>query len=280
MYEFLDGNENYIASEGLKKSVRRKIMRKKIADITKGIGTIAASFVLIFTVSVNMSPKLALAVSDIPVIGQLVKVVTLQKYEKNIGGSSAEVVTPKIEGLQNEELMKEINKELGDNAEKFIEEFEKEAVSLYEEFGDKAHMGMGSDYVIRTNSDKYLCLDVYFYNTAGSSSTVHKFYTIDKATGDKVSLKALFKENSDYINALSGIIKNEMIRRNNEEDGMFWVEDDEFAEGFKAIDENQSFFINDSGNIVIVFDKYAVAAGAQGCPEFEIDKNDIKDILN
>ncbi|MDY3927926.1 MAG: RsiV family protein [Clostridia bacterium] len=42
--------------------------------------------------------------------------------------------------------------------------------------------------------------------------------------------------------------------------------------------EDQNFYINDSGNIVICFDKYEVAAGAQGCPEFEIPKSVVESI--
>ena len=42
------------------------------------------------------------------------------------------------------------------------------------------------------------------------------------------------------------------------------------AEGFVKISEEQEFYINDAGNIVICFNEYVVAAGAEGCPEFEI----------
>ena len=66
---------------------------------------------------------------------------------------------------------------------------------------------------------------------------------------------------------------------NAEEDGMFWVEDDEFTEGFKSIKQDQNFYINSDGNLVICFDKYEVAAGAQGSPEFVIPHKVIKNIL-
>ena len=70
-----------------------------------------------------------------------------------------------------------------------------------------------------------------------------------------------------------------MTRLNNEEGGMFWVEDDEFTEGFKGIKKDQNFYINEDGNLVICFDKYDVAAGAQGSPEFVIPNEIIKDIV-
>ena len=41
---------------------------------------------------------------------------------------------------------------------------------------------------------------------------------------------------------------------------------------FHGISENQSFYINKDGNPVIIFDKYSIAAGYMGTPEFEILK--------
>ena len=278
MYDFLNGNEKYTASDELKKNVRRKIMKNKIENIAKSVGVSVVALVMLFTISVNVSPSLALAMRDVPVLGSVVRVVTLNRYENKIGGSVAEIVTPKIEGLRDEELMTKINEELGNNANNLIEEFEKEAQLLQATYGDEAHMGVGSDYIVRTNTDDYYAIDVYFYNVVGSSSTTHKFYTVDKHTGDILTLNGLFKDDADYVEEISEIIKNEMIKRN-EKGGAYWVEPDEFTEGFKGIKENQNFFVNEDGNIVISFDKYEIAAGSEGCPEFVIEKDLITAIL-
>ena len=40
--------------------------------------------------------------------------------------------------------------------------------------------------------------------------------------------------------------------------------------GFQGIKPDQSFFINDRGNPVIVFEKYEIAPGSMGIQEFEI----------
>lgn len=278
MYDFLNGNEEIRASENLKRTVKRKIMKNKIAYTAKTVGGTLTVLAVAFSLCVNVSPSLAVAMSDVPVVGDIVRVVTLNRYENKIGGSEAEIVTPKIEGLRDEELMNKINEELGNNANELIAEFEKEALLLQAEYGDDAHMGVGSDYTIRTDNDDYYAIDVYFYKMVGSSSTTHKFYTVDKHTGDIVTLKGIFKENADYIELISEIVKDKITKRN-ENGGAYWVEDDEFTEGFKGIKENQNFFINEEGNIVICFDKYEVAAGSEGCPEFEIEKELIKEIL-
>ena len=141
---------------------------------------------------------------------------------------------------------------------------------------DAVHMGVNSDYIVKTDNDNILAIDVYILNTAGSSSTVHSFYTIDKKSGRLLTLEGLFKKDADYVKVLSDYIKQEMKRENEENDGLFEL-DGEWA--FKGIKKDQNFYINNDGLLVICFDKYEVAAGAQGSPEFVIPNEIIKDIL-
>ncbi len=275
MYDFLNGSEDIKASESLKKRVHGNIVKNKIMTAVKNVSVCAAAFVMFFSIGVNVSPNMAMAMQDVPVIGRFVKAVTFDKYEKKIGGSEAKIVTPKLEGLVDEKLMDEINKAMGDDAKKLIEEFERDAEELKANFGDDVHMGVESDYTVRTDNENYYAIDIYFFNVVGSSSTTHKFYTIDKRTGEVVALEDIIKT-EDAREKVNDLIKKEMIRRNEEEDGAYWVEDDEYTEGFKGINENQNFFINDEGKLVICFDKYEIAAGYMGCPEFVIDIESIK----
>ena len=90
----------------------------------------------------------------------------------------------------------------------------------------------------------------------------------------------MFKEGADYVTPISEYIKGEMKRMNEEEGGMFWIAGEEDAiDGFDKIAEDQNFYINNDGNIVICFAKYEVAAGAQGVPEFVIPNSVVADIL-
>ena len=40
--------------------------------------------------------------------------------------------------------------------------------------------------------------------------------------------------------------------------------------GFESIDEDQTFYLNQAGNAVVVFEKYEIAPGYMGMQEFEI----------
>ena len=206
----------------------------------------------------------------------------LLSYETSDKGYQAKVVTPKIEGLLDKDLEKKLNDEFKENADAVISAYEQDVRKLKEEFGDETiHMGVESNYIVKTDNENILALDVYLLNIAGSSSTKHTFYTIDKKTGELLTLKGLFKDDADYVTALSDCIRDEMIRQNKEEQGMFWIDGvtEESFEGFKQIKPDQNFYINDDGRIVICFDKYDVAAGAQGSPEFIIPDNIVKDLL-
>lgn len=227
---------------------------------------IAAAFVLMF----NCIPSLAYAVSDIPILGDVVRVVTFGRFEFHENGYEAKVVTPKVEGLLNKELEEKLNTEFQENADAVICAFEKDVKELKEAFGeDTIHLGVEANYIVRTDNENVLAIDSYIINMAGSSSTKHSFYNIDKKTGTLIELESLFKKDADYVTPISEYIINEMRKQNEEGTGYFWVDED-VIDPFKKIKEDQNFFINDNGNIVICFDKYEVAAGAQGCPEFEI----------
>lgn len=260
--------------------LERGNMRKpKTVNWIKKTAYSAAGVAAAFLLTVNCVPSLAYAVSDVPVLGTIVRVVTFNRFEVNEENYEAKIATPKLEGLINKELQEKLNKEFAENANSVIGAFEKDIKELSEAYGDKNfHLGVDADYIVRTDNENILAIDWYIVNTAASSSTTHRFYTIDKKTGTLLELESLFAEDVDYITPISDYILGEMKKQNETSNGLFWVNEDDISP-FEKIREDQNFFINDKGNIVISFDKYEVAAGAQGSPEFEIPNDIIKNIL-
>lgn len=226
----------------------------------------AAAFVLVF----NLIPGLSYAANDVPILGNLVRIVTLGRFEVNEGNYEANVVTPKIEGLIDKELEAKLNAEFSENAAAVIAAFEKDVKELSEEYGkENFHLGVSADYVVKTDNENVLAIDFYVTEIMASGAESHRFYNIDKKTGMLITLESLFLENSDYVTPISEYIIGEMKERNENEGGYYFVGEDD-SEGFVSISEEQEFYINDAGNIVICFNEYEVAAGAEGCPEFEI----------
>lgn len=282
MKNFVDEYKEMHASEKLRERVE-SIMKEKATKRNhtglKASLCAVACFVLVAVSAVNLFPSLATAAEDVPVVRDIVRVITFGRYENHDDGYDASVTTPKLEGLLDKELEDKLNEQFKENAAAIIKAYEDDVRELKKEFGDETvHLGITSNYDVRTDNDDILAIDVWILNTAGSSSTVHSFYNIDKKTGKLLRLSDLFRDGTDYVTPISKYIFGEMVRMNKEGDALFWTERDEFTEPFEKIKDDQNFFINDKGNIVICFDKYEVAAGAQGCPEFEIPKEIISDI--
>ena len=254
---------------------RNSIMKMRFKLATAAVAGVLA----VSVISLNVFPSMAYALSDIPVIEDIVRAVTFRKYENKENGYEANITTPKIEGLLDKELENKLNEEFKENADVLIAAYEKDVKALKEEFGDETvHMGIESNYTIKTDNENILALDVYILNTVGSSSTKHTFYNIDKKEGKLLTLNELFKDGADYTTPISEYIKEQMEYENKNNGGMYWVESDEFTDGFAGITEDQKFYINDKDELVICFDKYEVAAGAQGSPEFVIPNEVIEDI--
>ena len=285
MNKIWDWKKEYEAlnpSEGFRERIEQTMRAEKRRKNWKRALSTVAVVAVVSSAAVNVSPALAYAASDVPFLGSLVHIVTLGRYEVKDHGFTAAVVTPQVEGLLDQELEDQLNQEFQDNAKAVIAAFEQDKKQLEEAFGDEeVHMGVEQNYQVKTDNEQYLAIDLYTYSAAGSSSTVHSFYTFDKKNGTLITLESLFQDGADYVTPISQYLKEEMRRLNAEEGGMFWIKGDENSvggEGFDTIAKDQNFYLNDDGNLVICFDKYEVAAGAQGSPEFVIPQEVIADI--
>jgi hypothetical protein len=279
--KFIKMKEEYEAmraSEGLRSKIETIIAQKgKASILPMRIMLTAACIMAVFIGSLNLFPQAAYAMSDIPVLNEIVQIVTFGRYETKGKGYEADVVTPQVDGLTDKELEKKINEELKGDASALIEAFQAD-VKAGENAGVEGgpHMAVEHGYQILTNDDRYFSVDIYTLTIQASGAESHKFYTIDKKTGKLVTLDQYFSSDYDYVTALSSYIKGEMLRRNKEESAVFFVDggaDDDFT----SIKPQQNFYVNKKHELVICFDEYEVAAGVQGAPNFVIPEQLIQD---
>lgn len=249
----------------------KKTLRKKLLC---GFAGLMAGVIIIF----NAIPGLSYGASRIPVLKDVVRVVTFGRFEVKEENYEADVTTPHIEGLINKDLESKINFQFKTNANTIIDAFEEDIKKLSEEYGDKNfHLSVNADYVVKTNNKDILALDFCVTTIEASAATTHHFYNIDKNTGNLIKLESLFKENSNYTDVISSYLTDEMKRLNKEENAAYFIAEEEPG-GFEKIKPEQNFYIKDGGNIVICFDEYEVAAGYMGSPEFELPEEILKDI--
>lgn len=249
-----------------------QIRPKKRKVYWKATALTAAAAVLLLTISLNISPAFAAALSDIPVIGKIVKIITFNEIRDTKNNSSLEIKTPAIEGLENEELKDSLNT-------KYIEE----SKQLYKEFvaymepiedGENGNTAIHSGFEILTNNERILSIRRYIENIQASSYVENKFDTIDKENEVLITLKSLFKDDS-YIEVISKEIKKQMQQ---DTDGVYWIKEGD-PEQFTQINADQKFYINSDNKLVIAFNQFEVAPGYMGAIEFIIPTEVLSDIL-
>lgn len=233
---------------------------------------------VVFVGSINLSSEISYALSEVPVLGSIVRVLTFKTFELKDNNFDAELKTPAIEGLDSK-LEAMLNEKYLDENQKLYDDFMKEIDELKKADMDEAHMGIASGYEVKTDTDKLLVIGRYVVNTAGSSSTTIKYDTIDKQNKLLITLPSLFKDEA-YIDIISENIKAQMKEQMKDESNVYWLEDEMMGdENFSKIDKNQSFYITKDNQLVIAFDKYEVAPGYMGNPEFIIPSELLKDAL-
>lgn len=239
-----------------------------------------ASAAAIFTASVNTSASFAKTLSDVPVVGTIVKGVSFTAEGKDV---NAQLQVPKIENLENKELESSLNQKYLAENQKLYDEFKKEINEIKEK--GNGHLSVYSGYEVKTDDELIFSIGRYTDKVKGSSSTTIKYDTIDKKEQVLLTLPILFK-NNNYIADISENIKNQMKEQMKKDSNkVYWVndagiEDINKADRFEQISADQNFYINKDHKLVISFDEYEVAPGNMGVVEFVIPTDIIsKDLV-
>ena len=130
-----------------------------------------------------------------------------------------------------------------------------------------------------TNTEKWFTLKIRVHEAAGSSNTYFKYYNINKLSGKIVKLGDLAADDSFY-DILEKEIKRQMrLETELDSNKVFWFGESIIGEDFVSLDSKHNFYLTENGDMVIALDKYEVAPGSMGTPEFTISKDIIKEII-
>ena len=236
----------------------------------------AAGFLLVFLIiPPNVSTAYAQALEKVPVISNIVKVVTIRNYFYSDDNHEMNVNVPKIAD-ESSGAAEDINKDIDEMIEILVGQFYEEVEGI----GDQGHGAVYTDYSVLTNTEKWFTLRIQVHEDAGSSNTYYKYYHIDRNSGKLIQLGDLAADDRFY-----SIIENEIKRQMREQmaediNKKYWVDDAELGQDFVKLAENHNFYWDENEDLVIVFDKYEVAPGYMGTPEFTVSKELIRDVLN
>lgn len=269
-----------VPDENLILEVKQKIMSKnKISPLKVLLKTAAVAAISMSVLcagvfaAVNVSETAAAAMYTIPIIGKMAKVMTVREYNfttENNENFNASIKQPEID-LGKTEAEKQVNK--------LAEDYINEIVSMYRE-EEAATEGMGhyqltTDYEVLTDNDDYFSMKIWTTLVMGGSNSFEKYFTIDKKADKIITLADLFDKDFDYKTYIYNEILKQMKENMAKDDACsyFIPESSDINDGnFTEITGDENFYINESGNIVICFDKYDVAPGYMGIVSFEIKR--------
>lgn len=255
------------ARDRIEAGITRARLEKKRSDRMKNMkrtGVTAAALVLTFGIAVNASPVVAQAMDGIPVIGSIARVVTIRNYnESTDNGMMADISVPQIDGNVA------ANAEMDAYAKELIARYEKEVVAQLGQ--EEGHYALESSYEVVSDNDKYVSIRINTVETMASGAEFVKIFTVDKATGETVSLKD-YLNSPEKLEAVSQNIKDQMAAQMAEDEGKVYFTEGEPG-GFTGLTGDENFYLNEAGELVIVFGEYEVAPGYMGTVSFTIPKD-------
>ena len=212
----------------------------------------AAAVVMIALPNTNI--QIAHAMENIPLLGGFFRLVTVRQYNYSDENHDAEVELAQIN--------------YGEDAGEGASVGEVAATPKGTAAGSVE--GVGQEAAVANLSEDGV--EAVNQETEASGYENNQFYTIDKQTGNVVTLEDLFVEGSDYISAISENIKTQMQEQMAADEGViYFLDNDDMPEfNFQGITEQTNFYFNEKDELVIAFDEYEVAPGSMGAPEFVI----------
>lgn len=269
---------------GIREAKEEKNMKKK-SKVMVYVGRVAGGVVaamLVITVMANSGAAIAHAMAKIPVIGAIAEVVTFREYESSENNMEANIKIPEVsvkneDGTVNEETTQKINKSIQEYTDEIIAQYEADV----EAAGDgEGHMDVELDYSVITDSDRLFSIRFDQLLVMASGTQMVKIYHIDKQTGEMINLAGLFKENVDFAGPISENIKQQMKEQMAADEMItYWVDSDTPEWDFESVKEDTTFYVNEAGKLMIVFDEYEVAPGYMGSVEFEIPTEVVQDLV-
>lgn len=258
---------------------RQKVKMKKTPKVRHFLQT-AAACAVIFIGSVNVSQTVALAMYDVPVLGDLAKLVTFREYKYQDSYVEMDLHMPSLNNTGNATLEERVNSAIDEKMRQVIDSNmldAQERKTIAEEKGyteeEIYQKGVFADAEVKYQQGDILSFVITTLETAGSSDTQLYCVNVNIQTGEDVTLSALLGK--DYKKRADESIKKQIASRMEADEnqvffGFSQIDKEMGIEGFTGISEDQPFYINAEGNPVIVFQKYEIAPGYMGTPEFEI----------
>ncbi|WP_352418464.1 DUF3298 domain-containing protein [Proteiniborus sp.] len=172
---------------------------------------------------------------------------------------TTDILYPMVYGLENPEVQKEINDEIYDLMLDIAAELRRPDLLT----------NITGSYEIKANQRDLLSLTLVQLGDFGGAHpmTIIKALNIDVFTAEIYQLEDLFEPNSDYIERLSNMVKEQIAERE-----ILIINE------FESISPQQDYYLVDN-NLIIFFQLYEITPYAFGFPYFPIPIYKLEDII-
>ena len=153
--------------------------------------------------------------------------MTFRTFEDEQGNFNSKIDIPKIDSENGTEIA--ANQEIEEYAESLIAQYEKDLESS----GGEGHYSMESSYDIVSQNDRYVSIRINTTLVMASGTQYVKVFTIDKTTGNTVSLTDLTGGSGEMLTKISENIKEQMRAQMKEDENIAYFIDSDIPELYR-----------------------------------------------
>ena len=136
------------------------------------------------------------------------------------------------------------------------------------------------DFDIVTSNESVVTLALSYFSAGGSSYRSNLYFNFNRQTRELILMDDYFIPGS----AAASILRDEILRQMRAEmdrdpETIYWIDENAGENGemelnwddlLANVGNNYGYYINEFGELVVAFNKYEVAPGVMGTPEFTI----------
>ena len=227
--------------------------RARRGRIIRRWGATAACFAVLLA-GLNLSPTIAKAAAEVPVLGGLFQVLTFVDYDKTEDGIHYDVTVPQLEaegdlaGKVNAVIQEKMDAHLA-KAQQDWDDYREAFFATggtEEEWADR-EMDVIVDYEIKSQSDSRVSFVVTFAEGWVASMEERYYYNLDLSENRDLTLRDYLGE--DWVNICNASIQKQIDASVDEEGFTFFFTPE--MGGFTTVDEPTGSYVREDGPVVV-----------------------------
>ena len=189
---------------------------------------------------------------------------------------SIDISLPAVSGMADETEQAELNQYILSQKDSMLEDYSQNVLSAEQSVkeGYDPHFSYQYSWNIVTDNDDYYVFRITLFYVSASATELNEYFNLDKKTGKLLHFEDVVAS-PEQFESIRGQILDQMTKMNEDSQkefgaDVFWTDDDTLNTAFGILPTLNHWYYNPDNHLVITFDKYEIAPGVMGSPEFEV----------